>query len=365
MNTIVKNIQKAKDNGKIIMGSFPLYPPVELFHSLGITTVVLWNLKNIINNTNESDRHIQNYACSISRHAFEFIYQNKDLFNGLFMYNACDTIRNLPEIVELSLKKSQITIPFFKLHVPASNRISENNIRYLANRINTLINELENNYNIKFSKKKFQESIELFDELRDIVNKLELYAAKGKIKYCNYLKICQEAAFLTIEEQINLFSNFLEQADIKSYDNNNCMNVMISGIIPPSYEICEAIENANLKIVKNDIASINRFYNKKIKIKNDPIKYYEQYYFNHCPCPTIMNQADNRMEYLLDIIEKNNIKGFIFLGEKFCEYEWFEYPYIEESLKQKGIKTLFLELSIDDNQNIGSYITKIETFAQL
>src|SRR5271157_1567711 len=114
MNSIVDKIQKIKDSGKKVIGCFPLYPPLELFHSMDLVPVVLWGLDEAVAGVSESDKHLQNYACSVARRLTEFVLTaGAGLLDGLFMYNACDTLRNLPEILECGLKENGASIPLF------------------------------------------------------------------------------------------------------------------------------------------------------------------------------------------------------------------------------------------------------------
>lgn len=53
------------------------------------------------------------------------------------------------------------------------------------------------------------------------------------------------------------------------------------------------------------------------------------------------------------------------MGEKFCEYEYFEFPYLQKHLRQKGLRTLLLEFAIDDDQNLGQVRTRIEAFSEM
>jgi benzoyl-CoA reductase/2-hydroxyglutaryl-CoA dehydratase subunit BcrC/BadD/HgdB len=76
-------------------------------------------------------------------------------------------------------------------------------------------------------------------------------------------------------------------------------------------------------------------------------------------------QADQRLDTFLDKVEQSRAKGVIFSGEKFCEYEYFEFPYIEKRLKEAGVPSLFLEFSADDMDNISAYATRVEAFAEM
>jgi len=76
-------------------------------------------------------------------------------------------------------------------------------------------------------------------------------------------------------------------------------------------------------------------------------------------------QADDRIEAFLGMVRQSCAKGVIFSGEKFCEYEYFEFPYLEKRLKEIGIPSLFLEFSVDDTENVSAYATRVEAFAEM
>ena len=67
----------------------------------------------------------------------------------------------------------------------------------------------------------------------------------------------------------------------------------------------------------------------------------------------------------LEMVRHSEAKGVIFSGEKFCEYEYFEFPYLEKRLKEIGIPTLMLEFSVDDTENVSAYTTRVEAFAEM
>ncbi len=37
------------------------------------------------------------------------------------------------------------------------------------------------------------------------------------------------------------------------------------------------------------------------------------------------------------MVREGNAAGFIFIGEKFCEYEYFEVPYLRKALEEEGV----------------------------
>jgi benzoyl-CoA reductase/2-hydroxyglutaryl-CoA dehydratase subunit BcrC/BadD/HgdB len=68
---------------------------------------------------------------------------------------------------------------------------------------------------------------------------------------------------------------------------------------------------------------------------------------------------------LIELVNSSNAEGIIFIGEKFCEYEYFEFPTLQETLKSKNIPSLLLEFSIEESLNIEAYKTRIQAFQEL
>ena len=123
MNSLNRRLKSLKDNGRKLVGCFPLYPPVELFHSFNLEPLVLWGLKPFYPLTARSDLHLQSFVCSVGRHLAEFVLSEAGgLLDGIFMYNACDTLRNMPEILRCGLEDNGRQVPIFKIHIPQAPR---------------------------------------------------------------------------------------------------------------------------------------------------------------------------------------------------------------------------------------------------
>jgi len=56
---------------------------------------------------------------------------------------------------------------------------------------------------------------------------------------------------------------------------------------------------------------------------------------NHFPCTTLLSTSDRRAEAIMNLLREETPRGFIFIGEKFCEYEYFEIPFIDKMLRKE------------------------------
>jgi len=361
-------MQRLKKNGRKLLGCFPLYPPVELFHSMNLDPIILWGFKPFFSGTPKSDQHLQSFVCSVGRHLTEFVLSEAGaLLDGLFMYNACDTLRNLPEILRCGMEEEGGQAPILNIHIPMVSPGQTNAGPYLKNEIISLVERLEKTFDVSFSGSKFEESVETYRRNRNLAQKLEQGVARGKLAFGEFVNLMQGNCLRSVEEQIDALESTLAGIE-KVPQAPSCDspegNVFLSGILPPPARVTSVIEEVGLRVVGNDIASLARSYYYTPETAAPPADYYVDFYSNHHACTTLLGSADRRLDELENRIDKSNARGIIFLGEKFCEYEYFEFPYLENRFKQKGLHTLMLEFATDD-QGVDAYRTRIEAFAEL
>ena len=362
-------LKDAKNNGHTLIGCMPLYPPLELFHSLGLTPVTLWGLSDSTSRLEKSDNHLQPFACSVARCLTEFILsEDAAALDGLFMYNACDTLRNLPEILNCGLKDAGRPLRIFKTHIPMAPQEQTDGTAYLRGRIETLIGELEEAFQVSFSLESFRHSVSLFREIRNLSRELERRVAEGLMSYTEFSRIIREGWFIPVEDQLLSLRKVLQGSSASVSGEappSGEGRIIISGILPPSPRLIQAIENSGLTVVGNDVASQMRALFYTPATVDDPASYYVDFYHHHYPCTTLLHTADRRLDAIRELVSRTRAQGFMFIGEKFCEYEYFEIPHLERILKDMGIFTLFLELSITGDQHPASYLTRIEAFAEM
>lgn len=369
MGEFAHYIRHIHETGRKVIGCFPLYPPLELLHSLGLVPITLWDLREAIPRVEKSNRHLQTFTCSVARRLVEFLLSEEGTdLDGLFMYNACDTLRNLPEIISSNLEEEGHPLRIFKLHLPMVPREQTDSHGYLSHRLERLIRELEETFHVHFSEEKFRQSVSLYGEMRRLCNELETHITNGYVSYEVYCRMLREGHFIPVEEQIMKLEKIMPSILASSRDNpapNAQTRIIVSGISPPSAHMVATIENAGLLIGGNDIATQRRALNFTPSPVTDPAAYYQEFYDHHYPCPTLLYTADRREAALQELAARSGAAGTVFLGEKFCEYEYFEFPYMEKSMNNMGVHTLFLEVSIDDDEHIEAYVTRIEAFSEM
>jgi benzoyl-CoA reductase/2-hydroxyglutaryl-CoA dehydratase subunit BcrC/BadD/HgdB len=360
-----------KNNGRPVIACFPLYPPLALFHSMGLAPVVMWGLRGHVAGTEASDRHLPSYTCSVARHLTEFILSDaRDSIDGIFMYNACDTLRNLPEILTDQLAPAGRDVPFFHVHLPMTPRDQTEASGYLKNEIRSLIKHLSDHFGADFSSETFQQSIFLYQRMRELSLAAQDQVVAGRLSFSDFAEVMQAGAFMLVEDQIRALEDLTARAGnhnagASKPPMDKTTGVMISGILPPPASVINAITAAGMTIVADDIASFYRSYAVMPGPVSDPAEYYARFYDDHYPCPTLLYTGDRRLPALMDRIRHSRAGAVIFIGEKFCEYEYFEFPYLEKRLAEAGIFSLRIEISIDDGEHTGAHDARIAAFAEM
>lgn len=360
MENLLSALTKAKHAGRPLIGCFPLYPPLELLSSLGLTPIVLWNLGRWLPMTPNADMHVQQYACSVSRRLAEAVSgPTGEAFDGLFMYNSCDTLRNLPELLQLVRPE----LPLSRIHVPQTVPQGTFIMDYLAREIENLIKHLEVEYNVSYSDKAFAESVEKYRRIRSLARQIQQAAAQGRLSFAAYTQIMNEAWLSPLEKQESMLQNLLDLATKPPQDSP--VKIMLSGVLPPPGPIMALIEQAGIRVVANDIGSLGRSMEFTPENFNNAAEYYQQLYFDHPPCSTLLFSGPARHADLPLKARECGAQGVIFVGEKFCEYEYFEFPLMQNALNGLGMPSLVLEIALDDRNNVGAFRTRIEAFAEM
>lgn len=347
----------------VFLPCLPLYPPVELLHSFGYCPIVLWNLKSTRTAKKVSESHLQNYVCSVAMDLLDVLLE-KDFYTGnvIFSYNACDTLRNLPEIIQTAYSAASLKSPeILALHIPVNGFGTETAKEYFTQQMQLLIQKLESQTGRSFCTESFSRSVNIYRNIRKTMSAIEQMVANGEISYRVIVDAIKKCAMLPPEEQQALLGTISSQHGLMK---QNGIPIIISGILPPPDEVIGYIEDAGLRVAVNDIAAEGRSYNTRTPEKSDPVDYYVEFYESHHPCTTLLFTADRRIDELVKKAEERNARGCIFIGEKFCEYEYFEIVHLEEKLKERGIFVLQLEFSRDD-VHYSSMKTRIDAFAEL
>jgi benzoyl-CoA reductase/2-hydroxyglutaryl-CoA dehydratase subunit BcrC/BadD/HgdB len=286
---------------------------------------------------------------------------------GIVAYNACDTLRNLPEILHTGLQDQNQELPIFTFHIPQVGTDTPQWGQYLREEIFRLITRLEEHFGVAFSLEQFWESVAIYKKQRDLVRELEESVRNLKLSFGEFARLLMENQFAPVETQVENFDLALQ--DVASSvplraEPFQFSRIIISGILPPPSTLADAIEGAGFWVVGNDIAYLERTYG--TQSPETPTQgageFYEDFYRNHVPCSTLLYSTDRRAAYLCELAEQYRASSVIFLAEKYCECENFEIPFLRKILAGHNIECLVLEVGVGDEENLATLQNRVEAF---
>ncbi|HQL82068.1 MAG TPA: 2-hydroxyacyl-CoA dehydratase family protein, partial [Spirochaetota bacterium] len=145
----------------------------------------------------------------------------------------------------------------------------------------------------------------------------------------------------------------------------NARRIIVTGILPPPDGLIDAIEGAGMRVAGNDVASQSRSYGHEAALTGDPAAFYCGAYRARRACTTLLYTADRRIDELCARAAERDARGVLFVGEKFCEYEYLELPYMRKILDEKKIAHMEIEIAAGDRDGAASLRTRVEAFAEL
>jgi benzoyl-CoA reductase/2-hydroxyglutaryl-CoA dehydratase subunit BcrC/BadD/HgdB len=140
--------------------------------------------------------------------------------------------------------------------------------------------------------------------------------------------------------------------------------VILSGVLPNPPQILDLLDQFGVRVMDDDLLCCGRRIPQLSSTAQDPFEALADIYFAMPPCTTKDSPLEERIEYLLEKVEKSGARGVIFYLVKFCEPEWFDAPRMAEAVKKAGGAALTID--VDLNRGLtGQLTTRIEAFLEM
>jgi benzoyl-CoA reductase/2-hydroxyglutaryl-CoA dehydratase subunit BcrC/BadD/HgdB len=140
--------------------------------------------------------------------------------------------------------------------------------------------------------------------------------------------------------------------------------VILSGILPNPVQILSLLDELGVRVADDDLLGCSRRFLIPPSQAEDPFEVLAESYFGMPPCTTKDSPLSERLNYLLEKIERSGAKGVIFYMVKLCEPELFDVPQLVEELKKKGSATLIIDTELHQGLS-GQLKTRVEAFVEM
>jgi benzoyl-CoA reductase subunit C len=137
---------------------------------------------------------------------------------------------------------------------------------------------------------------------------------------------------------------------------------MIVGSENDDIKFLDMVEKFRAVIVVDDHCTGSRYFWNNVTMGNGPIESIARRYLERPVCPQRDYPERKRLPYLLQLARDWDVKGVIFLQQKFCDPHELDRVAILDFFKQQGIRTLYLELDV--TVPLGQFRIRVEALLE-
>ena len=354
---------KAAHPGGRVVGTFPVYSPHELPHSLGMLPIGLYGAGGRIE-IDHADSRIQSFVCSIARSTLELGLTDrlKD-FDVLYFPSICDVARNLSGIWQGNFPKQMVEY----IHFP-QNITSPSAIVYYKDELEKLLNELSELGGTPWTADALNKSIAAYNRNRALSRRL--YDIKKQTPwllstYEAYV-LLRMGAVLPVDEHSAILEQWIPRILERTKTARDYVRVIMEGSFceQPPLELIQVIEEAGCYIVNDDLILQSRWFTGDVPVGNDPLMALAESYVNMSVHSSVRQYGNkSRKLALVEKMKSSNADGVLFAAPKFCEPALLDYVLYKDELEKTDIA--FLAFEYEEKMGVFESIrTQVETFVE-
>ena len=342
---------KAAEEGRKVIGYMPVYVPREIIHAAGMLPLgVLGGGDNM--EVIHGDAYFQSYICRIPRSTIELSVTNKiDFVDGMLFPSICDVIRNLSGMFKLM--QPDLYVRYFDVPQNYESGIGGS---YYVEELKELKAGLEELSGREITDDAIRNSITVFNENRDAVNRIYAFRAKTpwKAPARDVYLLMRAGMVLPVEEHTEMLNDYLDlaaEADLPMRDN--CRIIMQGSFCEqPPLSLIKSIELAGCYIVDDDYMLVNRWLLEDVDASGDPLQNLASAFLHHS-ADTAAKYCDRREdvgEFLLQSVRKSGAEGVIFAAPSFCDPALLERPMLADRMNEHNIPHISFKYAENSGQ---------------
>ncbi|MHB8461471.1 MAG: 2-hydroxyacyl-CoA dehydratase [Vulcanimicrobiaceae bacterium] len=335
---------KHAEPGRALIGCFPIYTPVEIFHAAGAMPVGLAGGGNRLEIVH-SDSRFQSFVCSIIKSTLEQGMTGMlDEIDGMVFHSICDSARNLASVYARNFENT----PVEYIHYPQNFAAPEasTHLRCEYQRVAKFASSITGT---DVTDGRLNASIALYNDVRRMIR--ELYALRAEhphaIRTSELYSLVRVGNLIPPEEHATVLTQALSEIGRHEGKARDRLRIVIVGSFceQPPIDLIAAVEDAGCYVVDDDFLIGRRWFTKDIDAHtSDPLfSLADAYRHDSLPSPVKHDLRVPQAQMLIERARRLNADAVIVLCAKFCEPALFAYPLYRKALQAAGIPNLFLE----------------------
>lgn len=282
--------------------------------------------------------------------------------DGFLICNSCDHSRRMFELFDLKVfNKEKIDKKIDRFYLSIPHIITEEGFHWYLKEIEELREELESAYNCEISDEKLNHSIDIYIQNRDLLRDLHKLQIQEfpKITGTEALQISMANASVPKEianEELKRILNNLEKKE--EMDVGSKKRIIVVGSVVDNIDFIQLIENSGAFVASDFICFGTRNFHDSLDSDRgaNPLKSLTKRLYYRISCPRMMDDHENRLNYLKEEINNANIDGVILQRINNCDLHGCDNMLYTHELKDLDIPVLNI-----DRESYQTDITRLQT----
>ena len=371
LNSLLENLQNVADNpkimlkkyldeGKKVIGCFPIYTPAELVTAAGMVPMGIWGGQV---NPSIAGQYAPIFICSIMRSCLEFGMLGK--YNGLsavIMPILCDTFRGMSGAWRTGVSN----IPLITVIQP-QNRDVNGARDFLVGEYEAVKEKLEAIAGRKITDADIENAIKVYNEHSAAIREFCKVANKHLDVITPNVRhaVMKSAHFMDKAEHTAVLKEIVGELNALPEHQWKGKKVILSGITAEPSDLLDIFAENNIAVVGDDIAQEGRQFRTDIPTSGGtPMERLAQQWFDRKGCATIHEVESSRGQVVVDLVKEEKADGVVLCLMSFCDVEEYEYPMLVKAANAADIPIICLDID-QSTENSGQSRTKIQTFVEM
>jgi benzoyl-CoA reductase subunit C len=350
--------------GRSLVGCFPVYSPVEIFHAAGALPVGLAGGGNRLE-ISHADARFQSFVCSIIKSTLELGMQGKlDEFEALVFHSICDPARNLASVFARNFAQKKIEYIHFPQRVDAPDAVDYLTAEY--ERMTDWAGELTGH---RPSDEDLEASIALYDEIRRVMRALYQFRRDRPhdVSTRELYALVRYGHVVAPEQHLRVLTSAMEQLHDRRGKPKDRARILVVGSFceQPPLDLIAAIESAGCYVVDDDFVLGRRFFADDIAgTARRPLQAMAEAYVRHSVDASVKHDlTHSKAARLVQRAQAYRADAVVVLTAKFCEPALFDYVLYRNALQAAHVPHVFLEFE-EKMWLFDKIKTEIETFVE-
>lgn len=353
-------VRNWKKEGKKVIGWTCINVPEEIIHAAGMLPyrVTGYPEETVFK---QADTYLYTSTCSFVRSCLEMELQGEyDFLDGYVGSTPCEGVIRLAEIGERYSKIPHL----FVLDVP--RKMVDRSVDFYREEVEEFKQRLERHFEIKISDEALTRSIEIYNETRASLRKLNGLRKQDRppVSGAEMMEVLNVAVRIPREEFNLLLKKLFAEIEATNRAIPERLRLMISGSVLNSSAFIQGIEDLGVTVVADDVCTGSRYWWEAVEVGADPMAALAKRYLNmSCPCPR-MNPPADRVQWIQDLVKEFRADGLIALTMRNCAPYIHDLPLWKGKLEESGTPVLDLDIEYGSGLT-GQIRIRVEAFMEM